>query len=77
MALPLLDDVLYNAVTWAIPLTVSFAYNDSKAVKIFSIVNMCLHITFALIALIRRKTVNDVDYDYGIYSCIVYFSPFW
>ena len=31
--LPLLDDVLYNAVTWAIPLTASFAYNDFKAVK--------------------------------------------
>src|SRR5437763_12563164 len=27
--LPLLDDILYNAVTWVIPLTVSFAYNDS------------------------------------------------
>ena len=38
--LPLLDDVLYNTVTWIIPLTVSFAYNDSLAVKIFSIVNM-------------------------------------
>src|SRR2546423_1632088 len=25
--LPLLDDVLYNTVTWVIPLTVSFAYN--------------------------------------------------
>src|SRR5437763_10239656 len=33
--LPLLDDVLYNTVTWVIPLTVSFAYNDSKAVRIF------------------------------------------
>ena len=53
--LPLLDDVLYNAVTWAIPLTVSFAYNDSKAVKIFLILNMCLHITCALIALIRCR----------------------
>src|SRR5947208_2300980 len=26
--LPLLDDLLYNAVTWVIPLTVSFAYDD-------------------------------------------------
>src|SRR6185295_3008761 len=56
--LPLLDDVLYNAVTWAIPLTVSFSYSDSKAVKIFSIVNMCLHITYALIALIKWKTIG-------------------
>src|SRR5439155_18585351 len=26
--LPLLDDLLYNTVTWVIPLTVSFAYDD-------------------------------------------------
>ena len=64
--LPLLDDVLYNAVTWAIPLTVSFAYNDSKAVKIFSIVNMCLHITCALIALIKWQTIGDANSDINL-----------
>ncbi|CAG8738275.1 13962_t:CDS:1, partial [Gigaspora rosea] len=35
--LPLLDDILYNIVTWGIPLIVSFAYEDSLAIKIFSI----------------------------------------
>src|SRR6185437_6058519 len=63
--LPLLDDILYNTVTWVIPLTVSFAYNDSLAVKIFSIVNMCLHVVCALIALIKWKQLGDVDDDSG------------
>jgi len=75
--LPLLDDVLYNAVTWAIPLTVSFAYNDSKAVKIFSIVNMCLHITCALIALIRWKKISDADDDDYIWGSILSFLLFF
>src|SRR6185436_5993208 len=66
--LPLLDDVLYNTVTWVIPLTVSFAYNDSLAVKIFSIVNMCLHIICALTALIRWQTIGVVDGDNGIWG---------
>ena len=75
--LPLLDDVLYNAVTWAIPLTVSFAYNDSKAVKIFSIVNMCLHITCALIALIKWQTIGDgYDIYIGIFFFLVFFPVF-
>src|SRR6185369_17543254 len=38
--IPLLDDLLYNTVTWMIPLIVSYAYNDSQAIKIFSFVNM-------------------------------------
>src|SRR5436190_10071745 len=78
--LPLLDDVLYNTVTWAIPLTVSFAYNDSKAVKIFSIVNMCLHITCALIALIRWKRIVDLldgDNNGYIWGSIVIFLIFF
>jgi hypothetical protein len=77
--LPLLDDVLYNTVTWVIPLTVSFAYNDSKAVKIFSIVNMCLHITCALIALINRKTIRNVfgnDIHFGIFTFLILFPVF-
>jgi len=78
--LPLLDDVLYNAVTWAIPLTVSFAYNDSKAVKIFSIVNMCLHVGWALIALIRWKRIGDViggdNISAGIFLFLILFPVF-
>src|SRR6185312_14948064 len=61
--LPLLDDILYNTVTWVIPLTVSFGYGDSLAVKIFSIVNMCLHVVCALVALIKWKQIGDVYYD--------------
>src|SRR6266513_3020555 len=50
--LPLLDDLLYNTVTWVIPLTVSFAYDDFPAIKIFSLVNMGLHVLCATFALI-------------------------
>src|SRR6266513_5344918 len=52
--LPLLDDLLYNTVTWVIPLTVSFAYNDSRAIKIFSLVNMSLHVLCAASSLIKH-----------------------
>ena len=41
MFLPLLDDILYNVVTWTIPLIVSFAYDDLFRIKIFSFVNAC------------------------------------
>src|SRR6266511_4818910 len=60
--LPLLDDLLYNTVTWAIPLTVSFAYDDFLAIKIFSLVNMGLHVLCAAYALIINKKIGDV-YD--------------
>src|SRR5947208_8519490 len=59
--LPLLDDVLYNAVTWVIPLTVAFAYDDFLAIKIFSLVNMGLHVACAAFALIRNKKIGDKD----------------
>ncbi|CAG8514092.1 11341_t:CDS:2 [Acaulospora morrowiae] len=55
--LPLLDDLLYNTVTWAIPLTVSFAYNDLLSIKIFSVINASLHITCAISALIRPMSI--------------------
>src|SRR5439155_11490739 len=61
--LPLLDDLLYNTVTWVIPLTVSFAYNDFLAIKIFSLVNMSLHVLCAAYALIINKTIGDVTDD--------------
>lgn len=50
--LPLLDDVLYNVITWMIPLIVSFSYDDLMIIKIFSIVNMCLHVFYAVIMII-------------------------
>src|SRR5947208_11790128 len=59
--LPLLDDLLYNTVTWVIPLTVSFAYNDFPAIKIFSLVNMGLHVICAAIALIDNKEIDDFE----------------
>ena len=40
--LPILDDVLYNTVTWVLPLFVSFVYDDLMIIKIFAIVNMGL-----------------------------------
>jgi len=55
---------------------VSFAYNDSLAVKIFSIVNMCLHITCAFIALIKWKRIGNVigvDDDNGIWMSTIIF----
>src|SRR5688572_3652559 len=46
--LPLLDDILYNTVTWVIPLVVSLAYDDLLSIKIFSFVNMGLHLVCAV-----------------------------
>src|SRR5437763_6602848 len=57
--IPLLDDLLYNTVTWVIPLTVSFAYDDFLAIKIFSLINMGLHVLCAAIALIVNKKISD------------------
>ena len=59
--LPVLDDLLYNTVTWVILLTVSFAYDDFPAIKIFSLVNMGLHVFCAAIALIGNKKIGDDD----------------
>ncbi|RHZ79141.1 hypothetical protein Glove_151g50 [Diversispora epigaea] len=61
MLLPILDDILYNTVTWVIPLTVSFAYDDLFGIKIFSIINACLHVFFAILALIQPKTIKDAE----------------
>src|SRR5947208_6881873 len=55
--LPVLDDLLYNTVTWVIPLTVSFAYVDFLAIKLFSILNMGLHVLCAVYALIKHKKI--------------------
>ncbi|RIA90191.1 hypothetical protein C1645_876267 [Glomus cerebriforme] len=56
--LPLLDDVLYNAITWMIPLIVSFSYDDLSSIKIFSIINMCLHVIFAVYAICKWKILD-------------------
>src|SRR5437763_15621988 len=61
--IPVLDDLLYNTVTWVIPLTVSFAYNDFLAIKIFSLVNMGLHVLCAAYALIIHKTIGNANDD--------------
>src|SRR5436305_6630316 len=66
--LPLLDDLLYNTVTWVIPLTVSFAYDDILAIKIFSLVNMSLHVLCAAIALIRNKKIGGAMDDDGDFT---------
>src|SRR6266511_4732250 len=58
--LPVLDDLLYNTVTWVIPLTVSFAYDDFPAIKIFSLVNMGLHVFCAAFALIIHRKIGDI-----------------
>src|SRR3954467_1387807 len=53
--LPILDDILYNAVTWLIPLIVTFSYDDHDllGIKIFALVNMGLHVGCAVIGIIK------------------------
>ncbi|CAB4489807.1 hypothetical protein RhiirA1_542317 [Rhizophagus irregularis] len=58
IVLPLLDDILYNMITWMIPLIVSFAYDDLMKIKLFSIANMFLHVICAVLAIIRAKRVE-------------------
>ena len=59
--LPLLDDLLYNTVTWVIPLTISFVYDDFLAIKIFSLISMGLHVLCAAFALIINRKIGDDD----------------
>ncbi|CAG8790133.1 17354_t:CDS:2, partial [Dentiscutata erythropus] len=54
IALPLLDDALYNTVTWVIPLAVAFAYDDLLSIKIFSFINMALHLTCSTITIFSK-----------------------
>src|SRR5207244_12771075 len=77
VALPLLDDVLYNTITWVIPLIISFSYDDLMGIKIFSIVNMCLHLICAVTAIIRWGRVVVVMNAYNnlnIYTLTTFFS---
>ncbi|CAB5377324.1 unnamed protein product [Rhizophagus irregularis] len=66
IVLPLLDDILYNMITWMIPLIVSFAYDDLMSIKIFSIINMCLHVICAVLSIITAKRVGEIFDNYGI-----------
>ncbi|CAG8683560.1 16385_t:CDS:2 [Gigaspora margarita] len=59
VVLPLIDDILYNIITWVIPLIVAFTYGDTLYIKIFSIINMCLHVFCAVYAIIRHETINE------------------
>ncbi|GET57210.1 hypothetical protein GLOIN_2v1701939 [Rhizophagus irregularis DAOM 181602=DAOM 197198] len=72
--LPLLDDVLYNIITWMIPLIVSFSYDNLLSIKIFSIVNMCLHVNCLIIAIIDRKKTVESNHNY--YTLITFFLFF-
>ncbi|CAB4415768.1 unnamed protein product [Rhizophagus irregularis] len=75
IVLPLLDDVLYNIITWVIPLVVSFAYDDLMSIKIFSIINMCLHVFCAVLAIIRGKRVGYFagDHDDEVFFGSIFF----
>ncbi|GES94075.1 hypothetical protein GLOIN_2v1667018 [Rhizophagus clarus] len=69
--LPLLDDLLYNMVTWVIPLIVSFAYDDLLGIKIFSLVNMVLHVTCAIVAIIN----NDIKNGGTLFKLTYFIAP--
>lgn len=59
--LPILDDILYNIVTWLIPLIVSVSYDDLLIIKIFAFVNMFLHVICAIIAISLHKTIKQMN----------------
>jgi hypothetical protein len=74
--LPLLDDLLYNTIAWVIPLIVSFSYDRLMPLKIFSIVNMGLHVICAVFAIINWTRI--VDYEkYSVFDGIVLFLIFF
>ncbi|CAB5127232.1 unnamed protein product [Rhizophagus irregularis] len=76
--LPLLDDILYNMITWMIPLIISFSYDDLMSIRIFSIINMCLHVICAVIAIIKWKRVAEVDYEnLNLFAIVFLFMIFF
>jgi hypothetical protein len=77
VALPLLDDLLYNMITWMIPLIVSFTYDVLISIKIFSIISMCLHLICAVFAIIKWERVAvRVDYfEFGLVFLSLVFVP--
>ncbi len=59
--LPILDDILYNFVTWSIPLIVSSFYNELFAIRMFAYANMGLHLPCAAIGIASRRTIKEVE----------------
>ncbi|POG61719.1 hypothetical protein GLOIN_2v1701939 [Rhizophagus irregularis DAOM 181602=DAOM 197198] len=57
-----------------IPLIVSFSYDNLLSIKIFSIVNMCLHVNCLIIAIIDRKKTVESNHNY--YTLITFFLFF-
>lgn len=74
--LPLLDDLLYNTVTWMIPLIVSFTYDDLIIIKIFAFVNIGLHLFCALFIISLRKKLNEMRESYFFSSLFFFFKIF-
>ncbi|CAG8774291.1 15089_t:CDS:2 [Cetraspora pellucida] len=76
VVLPLIDDILYNIITWLIPLIVAFTYGDTLYIKIFSIINMCLHVFCAVFAIIKHETIKGSKgktYSEYIFWFLVFF----
>jgi hypothetical protein len=61
-----------------IPLIVSFSYDELMSIKIFSVINMCLHLICAIYAIIRWKkvTIND-EFDFYFSLYISFFMIFF
>jgi hypothetical protein len=66
IALPILDDVLYNMITWMVPLIISFVY-DLMSIKIFSIISMCLHVICAVFELIKWEEVMNISFGFTFF----------
>ena len=77
--LPILDDILYNVVTWLIPLAVTFSYDDMMGVKIFALVNMGLHVFYAAVGIIKHRTIRETReldmYHYFVNCLFLTFFP--
>ncbi|CAG8477777.1 5845_t:CDS:2 [Scutellospora calospora] len=70
IALPLLDDALYNIVTWIIPLVASLVYDELFKIKIFSYVNMVVHLTFSIITIFSKFLAKKFKSNYYGYNII-------
>ncbi|CAG8579527.1 3295_t:CDS:2, partial [Scutellospora calospora] len=44
--LPLLDDILYNIITWVIPIIVSFTYDDTLACVFILILSLTRNVSY-------------------------------
>ncbi|CAG8749975.1 3659_t:CDS:1, partial [Dentiscutata erythropus] len=85
VALPLIDDILYNLITWTIPLIVAFTYGDTLPIKVFSIINMCLHVFFAVYAIIKHETIKgskakpytEIIFWFLVFFPVIVIPAFW